>query len=85
MRRLHDCREQSGSLQRVKDPYLRHRGDFTNCSACPDYACEPLTAFFQVVPQAQANLEVGRKTKLKQLTGNGKNRGCSPIPGFLFN
>jgi hypothetical protein len=28
-----------------------------NCAACPDYACEQLAAFFQMVPQAKANLE----------------------------
>jgi hypothetical protein len=31
-----------------------------NCSACPDYACEQLTAFFQMVPQARVNLEALR-------------------------
>ncbi|MGD0876979.1 MAG: DUF3795 domain-containing protein [Anaerolineales bacterium] len=29
---------------------------FANCSVCPDYACDQLVAFFQVVPQAQVNL-----------------------------
>ena len=28
-----------------------------NCAACPDYACEQLSAFFQMVPQAKINLE----------------------------
>jgi len=28
-----------------------------NCAACPDYACEQLTAFFQMVPQAKTTLE----------------------------
>jgi hypothetical protein len=31
-----------------------------NCSACPDYACEQLTAFFQMAPQAKANLDALR-------------------------
>ncbi|MGB8215189.1 MAG: DUF3795 domain-containing protein [Anaerolineales bacterium] len=31
-----------------------------NCAACPDYACEQLTAFLQMVPPAQANLEALR-------------------------
>jgi hypothetical protein len=31
-----------------------------NCASCPDYACEQLTAFFQVAPQAKANLEALR-------------------------
>jgi hypothetical protein len=30
---------------------------FANCSDCPDYACDQLAAFFQLVPQARANLE----------------------------
>ncbi|HVM70697.1 MAG TPA: DUF3795 domain-containing protein [Anaerolineales bacterium] len=30
---------------------------FENCAACPDYACEQLLAFFQMVPQAKANLD----------------------------
>ncbi len=34
---------------------------FTNCAACPDYACDQLTAFFQMVPQAQVNLEALHK------------------------
>jgi len=28
-----------------------------NCAACPDYACEQLAAFFQMVPQAKTSLE----------------------------
>jgi hypothetical protein len=28
-----------------------------NCAACPDYACEQLTAFFKLVPQAKINLD----------------------------
>ena len=32
-----------------------------NCSACPDYACEQLTGFLQMVPQAKANLEALRQ------------------------
>jgi hypothetical protein len=35
---------------------------FSNCAACPDYACEQLTAFFQMVPPAQANLEALHKS-----------------------
>jgi hypothetical protein len=35
---------------------------FANCSACPDYACDQLAAFFQLVPQAQANLEAIHRT-----------------------
>jgi hypothetical protein len=31
-----------------------------NCAACPDYACEQLTAFFQSVPHAKANLDALR-------------------------
>ncbi len=31
-----------------------------NCAACPDYACEQLTAFFQVVPTARVNLDALR-------------------------
>jgi hypothetical protein len=34
---------------------------FANCAVCPDYACEQLTAFFQMAPQAQVNLEAFRK------------------------
>ena len=34
---------------------------FANCSACPDNACEQLTAFFQGAPHAQANQEAARK------------------------
>jgi hypothetical protein len=34
---------------------------FANCFACPDYACEQLMAFFQMVPQAQVNLEAIHK------------------------
>jgi hypothetical protein len=30
---------------------------FANCSVCPDYVCDQLAAFFQLVPQAQVNLE----------------------------
>jgi hypothetical protein len=28
-----------------------------NCAACPDYACDQLTAFFNLVPQAKASLD----------------------------
>lgn len=28
-----------------------------NCASCPDYACEQLTAFFQMAPQARINLD----------------------------
>ncbi len=28
-----------------------------NCAHCADYACEKLTAFFQLAPQAKVNLE----------------------------
>ncbi len=28
-----------------------------NCAACPEYACEQLSAFFQMVPQAKTNLD----------------------------
>jgi hypothetical protein len=31
-----------------------------DCSACPDYACEQLAAFFQMVPQARVNLDALR-------------------------
>jgi hypothetical protein len=31
-----------------------------NSAACPDYACEQLTAFFQSVPYAKANLDALR-------------------------
>jgi hypothetical protein len=31
-----------------------------NCSACPEYACEQLSAFFQFVPQARINLDALR-------------------------
>ena len=35
-----------------------------NCGACPDYACEKLTAFFKMAPSAKQNLdEVRKKTK----------------------
>ena len=34
---------------------------FVNCAVCPEYACEQLTAFFQMAPQAQVNLEAFRK------------------------
>jgi hypothetical protein len=30
------------------------------CAACPDYACQQLSAFLANVPQAKANLEVLR-------------------------
>jgi hypothetical protein len=30
---------------------------FENCAACPDYACEELTAFFKMVPQAKITLD----------------------------
>jgi hypothetical protein len=33
-----------------------------NCSVCPDYACDQLAAFFQLDPQAQANLEAIHQT-----------------------
>jgi hypothetical protein len=61
MRRLHVCRAQSGSLQRCKIRLCAIERGFANCSACPDYACEQLMAFFQMAPQAQANLEAIRK------------------------
>jgi hypothetical protein len=28
-----------------------------NCAACPDYACEQLSAFFKMVPHAKLNLD----------------------------
>jgi hypothetical protein len=28
-----------------------------NCAACPDYACEKLSGFMRMVPEAQATLE----------------------------
>ena len=31
-----------------------------NCAACPDYACETLTVFFQRVPTAKATLDALR-------------------------
>jgi Protein of unknown function (DUF3795) len=31
-----------------------------NCAACPDYACEQLSAFFQRVPQIKINLDALR-------------------------
>jgi len=31
-----------------------------NCAACPEYACEELAAFFQMVPEARANLDALR-------------------------
>jgi hypothetical protein len=34
----------------------------TTCAACPDYACEQLTAFFQMVPVARENLELLRRS-----------------------
>ena len=30
------------------------------CAECPDYACERLTAFFKMAPEAQKNLEARR-------------------------
>jgi hypothetical protein len=33
---------------------------FANCSECPDYACEQLAAFFQMVPQTRLNLDALR-------------------------
>ena len=35
---------------------------FVNCAACPDYACDQLAAFFQMVPQARLNLDALRTT-----------------------
>ncbi len=32
-----------------------------NCAACPDYACDQLTAFFKMVPQAKETLDGLRK------------------------
>ncbi|MEW6261671.1 MAG: DUF3795 domain-containing protein [Thermodesulfobacteriota bacterium] len=32
-----------------------------NCGRCPDYACERLTGFFQMAPEARTNLERIRK------------------------
>ena len=32
----------------------------TTCSECPDYACEQLAAFFQMVPQTRLNLDALR-------------------------
>ena len=37
------------------------RRGFANCSVCPDYACDQLAAFFQVVPQTQVNLEANQR------------------------
>jgi len=34
-----------------------------NCAACPDYACDKLTAFFAMAPAAKSNLEEIRKKK----------------------
>ena len=31
-----------------------------NCAFCPDYACERLTKFFEVAPEAKKNLEKER-------------------------
>ncbi len=31
-----------------------------NCATCPDYACETLTTFWTMAPQAKANLETLR-------------------------
>ena len=31
-----------------------------NCAACPDYACEKLSAFFQTAPQTRINLDALR-------------------------
>lgn len=39
---------------------VQERG-LANCSACPDYACDKLTGFWQMAPQAKANLEALRK------------------------
>lgn len=36
-----------------------------NCSVCPDYACEELNAFFQMVPQAQLKLDSLHKAWLR--------------------
>ncbi len=32
----------------------------TTCAACPDYACETLTGFFQMVPDARTRLDALR-------------------------
>jgi len=48
-------------LQRCKIRLCIIERGFANCSACPDYACEQLMAFFQMAPQAQATLEAIRK------------------------
>lgn len=31
-----------------------------NCAACPEYGCEKITAFFDMVPQARTTLEALR-------------------------
>ena len=42
----------------IRQCAIRH--GVANCSACPEYACEQLTAFFQMVPQAKLNLDALR-------------------------
>ena len=34
-----------------------------NCAHCDEYACEKLTAFFKMVPQARSNLDEVRKSR----------------------
>ncbi|MBI5805014.1 DUF3795 domain-containing protein [candidate division TA06 bacterium] len=37
-----------------------------NCAHCPDYACEKLKPFLEMVPEAKANLESIRQKNTKQ-------------------
>jgi hypothetical protein len=36
------------------------RRKLTNCAACPDFACDKLTAFFKTAPEAEKNLRALR-------------------------
>ena len=59
------------ALAAARELALGHRGDckirscaqergVDNCASCGDYACDPLTDFFRIVPQARETLDALR-------------------------
>lgn len=38
-----------------------HEKGHLNCAYCPDYACEKLTEFFKIAPEAKTTLDVVRE------------------------